>query len=230
MIARMSPGAVTLLLVAAVVIIGSPLTVLQKKVAPCEVPFGLQNPVLAMELVQTRNQVDGIVCAGTTAEGKNRSNLRRHTYIDLSLFIAAYVLLLAALARLGLADLPVLALLATVLAAAAGLADIVEDVGILSALGQGAYLSWTRPASLVKWACFYAALAALAPWWLTRLDWIEKVTGAALAASGLWGLWASLAQNERHILLAQWPAAVAMVGIVRYAWRTRRAAEVTAAP
>ena len=224
MIAPMSLATLALLLVAVLVAAAVPLTLLGAKDHFCELPFGLKTPVLALELIQNKPQVDTLLCAGTPREEGNRSRLRTHTYIDMGVFIPAYFLLFVTLARLSGADLPLLAKVAIVLIAVAAGADYVEDLGILSSLGDGAHLHWTRPAALVKWACFFATLAALSPWWLTRLHWFDKIGGLAMAVSGVWGLWASVFAKAQQIELASNPLLIAFLAVAWRLWRLRAAA------
>ncbi|MCC7156105.1 MAG: hypothetical protein IT161_16125 [Bryobacterales bacterium] len=221
MISAMSLGNLALIFLAVLVLVSIPLAMLASQSYYCELPFRLTKPVLALELAQTKAQVDALLCAGTAREAANRARLRVHTYADMALVIPAYFLLFVILAQMSFSDLSLLAKFAMFCAAFAAAADYVEDVGILSSLGAAKYLHLTRPAALVKWAGFFAMLAALAPWWLTRLGWLDKAGGAALAVSGLWGLWAAVAANERQIELASYPLGVALAAVAWHCWRRR---------
>lgn len=223
MISAMSLANLALILLAVLVLLSIPLAMLASQTYYCELPFRLTKPVLALELIQTKAQVDALLCAGTGKEAANRTRLRAHTYLDMGLFIPAYFLLFVILAQMSFADLSLLAKFAMFCAAFAAAADYVEDVGILSSLAAAKYLHVTRPAALVKWAAFFAMLAALAPWWLTRLGWLDKAGGAAFALSGLWGLWAAAAANERQIEMAVYPLGVALAAVAWHCWRFRTA-------
>jgi hypothetical protein len=122
-------------------------------------PGGLK-PTLAAELARSRAEIDQIVGPAGSPEGEsNRSILRWQQYLDLP-FIAGYVLLFLVLGQLestlSFAGAMVLSLAARGMAAAAGLADVLEDLAILRALG-GKEIS-VRRFGIPKWLFFFLAL------------------------------------------------------------------------
>jgi hypothetical protein len=116
------------------------LAVIVSKFTPTEVekiPGGFESAVLALELARTPQQ------AAIIADGEQqRLSFKKNTYADLGLIIAYMALWFSIGTRLHT--------IVAVAALAAGIADAIEDAGILMTLGS------TMPSeSVVQTYCFF---------------------------------------------------------------------------
>jgi hypothetical protein len=127
-------------------------------------PRGIASPVVALEMARNVEEVDAIL---GDAPGPDREAMRLKQYLDFA-FIACYVALYLAIAAAFSPYGRGIAIAAAVCGAAAGVFDVVENIGILRIVGvplRETTQSMTdaiRIPSLSKWTLAFAAITLLA--------------------------------------------------------------------
>lgn len=163
---------------------------------------GISSPQIALETARTVSDIDSIL---GDAPGPDREVMRIKRRLDLA-FFAGYAALYLVLAwgvakkasrKRGRGWIRTAALLALVLAVAAGVFDFAENRSILRlvntplALTTAPLMEAVRFAAAGKWLTEALALAAIATVYLAarrRVIQITGVFGIVFAVSGLWGL------------------------------------------
>jgi hypothetical protein len=190
---------------------------------PASLPYGVNNPVLAMQMAKPPWP------AGMLEPGENMAEMTRQQYIDFgyipsyaALFICIAILQWSASRRWIAALAPVCVVLILV---AAGY-DIAENLAILGVTEQHNPAAWAsiRPHSLVKWACAFLVILFESPFYLTvpglaavpRV--LARVLGVAAILAGLGGFLSSIAGNERGIGMAALPLLVSMLVMPVFLW------------
>jgi len=203
-------------------VLGGGMVVLQSRLKPpagTRLPQDLK-PNLASELAESRADIEQIVGPATSQEGQaNRSILRWLQILDFP-FIAGYALLFFALGRLEstrtFPGATILGLVSCGTALAAAVADLLEDVAILRALG-GQEVS-VRRFGVPKWLFFFLTLIGSSGLFLFSFfptresyeSWLALVIGLLLAFAGLGGAAAVLRRRFRWIQIANLMAIVAL--------------------
>ena len=176
----------------------------------CRPPRGIANPVIAMEVVRNVEEVDAIL---GEAPSPDREAMRIKQYVDFG-FIAAYVGLFIVVRGLvgGLAGWAV-----AVCGAAAGVADVIENIGILRVVNVDlrhttqVMIDAIRIPSLIKWTLVWVALLLLARFFLRQHGWLPRAVGVAnLAAAvlGFYGLY-----DNAFLVMAGLPMLVGLFGV-----------------
>lgn len=147
-----------------------------------EIPGGFESAVLGLELARSPQD------AATIADGEpRRAVLKKNTYADIGLIIAYTILWFSIGKRLNK--------IVAAAALAAGIADVIEDLGILitldSAMPSEAVVRTTYIASFIKWMLLGVVFVALAFYFRPRSglrhgwDVARAVTALAYAYSGI---------------------------------------------
>ena len=195
---------------------------------PGTLPYGVNNPVLAMQMAKPPWPVAMLAPAGNMAE------MTRQQYIDFG-YIPSYTALFICIAilqwRLDRRWIAALGPVCVVLVLVAAGYDVAENFAILGVTEQHNPAAWAsiRPHSLVKWTCAFLAILLEGPFYLTvpfvsafaRL--LARILGVASILAGLMGVLSSLAGNEKGIGIAMLPLLVAMLIMPVFFWlgRTR---------
>lgn len=196
---------------------------------PATLPYGVNNPVLAMQMAREPWPVEMLAPAGNMAE------MTRQQYIDFG-YIPSYAALFVCIAILQwrsnsrwVAALGPAAIILILIAAGY---DVAENLAILGVTEQHNPAAWAsiRPHSLVKWSCVFLVVVLESPFYLTvrglpaaaRLS--ARVLGAASILAGLHGLVSSLAGYERGIGIAMLPLLLAMLLMPPILWMGSRCA------
>ena len=190
---------------------------------PATLPYGVHNPVLAMQMAKPPWPVEILT------PGQNMAEMTRQQYIDFG-YIPSYTTLFICIGilqwrsdRRWIAALgPVCIVLILI---AAGF-DVAENFAILGVTEQYNPAAWAsiRPHSLVKWACAFLVILLQSPFYLTvqglsafpRL--LARILGAAAILAGLIGFLSSLAGSARGIELATLPLLVSMLAMPPFLW------------
>jgi hypothetical protein len=188
-------------------------------------PGKSSKPILAMELARNAADVKSILGPADQPGDARRRGMARAQYLDF-LFIAAYVCQFAVAARVnaGEGGWTSLAIAAAALIAAAGVADLFEDVAILRAIAAPSDVPGIRPWALWKWGLFAAAVVAQgAVLALSRRPdeavlW-TRLAGAGVIAAGIWCLWSILTeQTDATIERTTGACVLAMLPVVFFAF------------
>jgi hypothetical protein len=166
-------------------------------------PRGVQSPVLALELLQSPDELRQVVLApempGEAPTGRPPKNeeeeIRKATYLDF-VFIATYVTFLALAGMLAMkSQVRIDGLLVIAAAIGAGIFDVLENLAILRLLSEHA--GTPRSVSCVKWGLFFAAVGGLtrllidrrAPLFRRVIGYVAAVVTIVTGVEGLWGVW-----------------------------------------
>ena len=185
---------------------------------------GIANPVLALQMARDVSEVDAVLSDAPSAD---REAMRIKQYLDFA-FIPCYVALYIALARmLGTWS----AMIAAMCGAMAGVADVMENIGILRVVNvplahtsQG-MVDAIRTRSLIKWALTWVAIAIFAWLFLHSAGWLRRSIGAldaVAAALGFIGLFANAV-----LVWAGIPMFLGLIGLSFLAVGARRPARTT---
>jgi hypothetical protein len=156
-------------------------------------PHPISKPVLAIEFIETPEQVCGILGTGESWKHNSqamRDDVRRDYY-----FIASYALLYLSvsllLARRSNAWAVYLAFVATVCAVTAALFDVRENMAILKLLAETPpdqlTVNAVRFAATIKWILIFVTSAILALTFLGSDRWVSLI-GVLLTLTALLGL------------------------------------------
>jgi hypothetical protein len=185
---------------------------------PTSLPYGVNNPVLAMQMAKPPWPV------AMLAPGQNMAEMTRQQYIDFG-YIPSYAALFVCIAilqwssgRRWVAALGPVCVLLIVIAAGY---DVAENFAILGVTAQHNPAAWAsiRPHSLVKWACAFLVILLEGPFYLTVAGLpafargLARVLGIASILAGLLGLSSALAGYERGIGMAMLPLLAAMLAM-----------------
>ncbi|HLY19288.1 MAG TPA: hypothetical protein VKR61_18810 [Bryobacteraceae bacterium] len=194
---------------------------------PAELPYGVNNPVLAMQLAKPP-WPEAIV-----EPGENMAEMSRQQYIDFG-YIPSYAALFLCIGLLQRASerrwISVLGTISMVLILIAACYDVAENFAILGVTREHNPAAWAsiRPRALVKWACAFLTILLQAPFYATvklptARGVLAGVLGGAAIAAGLPGFLSSVTGNERGIGLATLPLLVSMLVMPVFLWRGSRA-------
>jgi hypothetical protein len=185
---------------------------------PASLPYGVNNPVLAMQMAKPPWP------AAMLAPGQNMAEMTRQQYIDFG-YIPSYAALFICIAILQWSSerrsIAALAPVCVVLIVIAAGYDAAENFAILGVTEQHSVAAWAsiRPHSLVKWSCAFLVILLEGPFYLTvaglspfaRL--LARGLGIASILAGLLGLASALTGYERGIGLAMLPLLAAMLAM-----------------
>jgi hypothetical protein len=190
---------------------------------PARLPYGVNNPVLAMQMAKPPWPVEILT------PGQNMAEMTRQQYIDFG-YIPSYVALFTCIGILQWsADRRWVAALGPVcivlILVAAGY-DVAENLAILGVTQQHNPAAWAaiRPHSLVKWDCAFLAILLESPFYLTitslstfpRL--LARILGVAAILAGLAGFLSSITGNEKGIGTATLPLLASMLVMPLFLW------------
>lgn len=190
---------------------------------PAMLPYGVNNPVLAMQMAKPPWPVEIL------APGQNMAEMTRQQYIDFG-YIPSYVALFTCIAILQWSSdrrwIAALAPVCVVLILVAAGYDVAENRAILGVTEQHNPAAWAsiRPHSLVKWACAFLVILLQSPFYLTvqglstfpRL--LARILGLAATLAGLLGFLSSIAGNEKGLGIATLPLLVSMLAMPPFLW------------
>jgi len=190
---------------------------------PAALPYGVNNPVLAMQMAKPPWPVEIL------NPGQNMAEMTRQQYIDFG-YIPSYAALFTAIAILQWSSdrrwIAALGPISIVLILIAAGFDVVENLAILGVTAHHNPAAWAsiRPHSLVKWACAFLVILLESPFYLTvqglsvfpRL--LARILGVASIVAGLAGFLSSIAGNERGIGMATLPLLVSMLVMPIFLW------------
>jgi hypothetical protein len=186
-------------------------------------PYGVNNPVLAMQMAKPPWPVEILT------PGQNMAEMTRQQYIDFG-YIPSYAALFTSIAILQWSSdhrwIAALGPISIVLILIAAGFDVVENLAILGVTAHHNPAAWAsiRPHSLVKWACAFLVILLENPFYLTvqglsvfpRL--LARILGVASIVAGLAGFLSSIAGNERGIGMATLPLLVSMLVMPIFLW------------
>jgi hypothetical protein len=184
---------------------------------PAALPYGVNNPVLAMQMAKEPWPVEML------APGQNMAEMTRQQYIDFG-YIPSYTALFICIAILQWRSdrrwIAALAPVCLVLILVAAGYDVAENLAILGVTEQHNPAAWAsiRPHSLVKWACAFLVILFEGPFYLSMRGLPARVLGVVSILAGLLGLLSSLAGYEKGIGIAMLPLLLAMVLLPRILW------------
>ncbi len=190
---------------------------------PAALPYGVNNPVLALQMAKPPWPAEMLAPAGNMAE------MTRQQYIDFG-YIPSYAALFICIALLESQShrrwIAALGLLSIVLILVAAGFDVAENFAILGVTVDHKLAAWAaiRPHSLVKWTCVFLTVLLESPFYfdvrvLTGFARVlAGVLGAAGILAGLLGLYSSIAGYERGIGMAMLPLLVAMLAMPPFLW------------
>jgi hypothetical protein len=184
---------------------------------PASLPYGVNNPVLAMQMAKPPWPAEML------APGGNMVEMTRQQYIDFG-YIPSYTALFLCVAilqrRADLRWVRVLAPVCMVLILVAAAYDVAENFAILGVTERHDAAAWAsiRPRALVKWTCAFLVILLQSPFYLTaRLAGfgrvLGRILGAAAMAAGLMGVVSSVSGYERGIGMATLPLLAAMLAM-----------------
>ena len=194
---------------------------------PATLPYGVNNPVLAMQMAKPPWPAEML------APGQNMAEMTRQQYIDFG-YIPSYSALFICVAILQWRSerrwIAAFGLVAIVLILVAASYDVAENLAILGVTERHDPAAWAsiRPHSLVKWACAFLAILCEVPFYLTVRSLpavarvLARVLGVASAVAGLLGLVSSLGGNEPGIGMAMLPLLAATLAMPPFLWLGRR--------
>jgi hypothetical protein len=200
----------------------------QRWTRPARLPYGVNNPVLAMQMAKPPWPVEILT------PGQNIAEMTRQQYIDFG-YIPSYTALFICIAilqwhsdRRWVAALGPLCIVLILIAAGF---DIAENFAILGVTEQHNPAAWAsiRPHSLVKWACAFLVILFESPFYLTVLDLpafprlLARILGVAAIPAGLAGFLSSIAGNEKGIGMATLPLLVSMLVMPLFLWMGSKA-------
>jgi hypothetical protein len=185
---------------------------------PAALPYGVNNPVLAMQMAKPPWPIEMLL------PGQNMAEMTRQQYIDFG-YIPSYAALFICIAILQWQSdrrwIAALAPVCLVLVLVAAGFDVAENLAILGVTEQHNLAAWAsiRPHSLVKWACAFLAILLESPFYLTvqgistipRV--LARVLGLASVFAGMLGFLSAVAGNERGIGMATIPLLVSMLAM-----------------
>jgi hypothetical protein len=191
---------------------------------------GITNPVVALQMARDVGEVDAVLSDAPSAD---REAMRIKQYLDF-VFIPCYVALYIAMARMFRKEsrdsrqdrLPHLATFAAVCGVMAGIADVMENIGILRVVDaplartSQAMVDAIRIPSLIKWALTWVAIAIFAWLFLHGAGWLRRSIGAldaVAAALGFIGLFYNAA-----LVWAGIPMLLGLIGLAFLAADSRR--------
>lgn len=189
---------------------------------PAALPYGLTNPVLAMQMAKPPWP------AAMLAFGDNMAEMTRQQDIDFG-YIPSYTALFLCIAILQWHSergwVSVLAPVCIVLILVAAAFDIAENLAILGVTEHHIEAAWAaiRPRALVKWASAFVVILLQSPFYLTvklagftRL--LARALGVASLAAGAVGFLSACTGYERGIELATLPLLLAMLTMPVFLW------------
>jgi hypothetical protein len=188
---------------------------------PASLPYGLNNPVLAIQMAKPPYP------AAILAPPGNNDEMTRQQYIDFG-YIPSYALLFICIAllqrrsnRRWMAALAPFCILLILIAAAF---DIAENFAILGVTAHHDSAAWAliRTRSLVKWTCAFLVILLESPFYLTQPRILARILGAASLLAGAIGLAGSLSGSERAIGIATLPLLLAMLLMPVFLWPSAR--------
>jgi hypothetical protein len=190
---------------------------------PAALPYGVNNPVLAMQMSKQPWPVEMLM------PGQNMAEMTRQQYIDFG-YIPSYAALFICIAMLQWSSerrwIAALGPACIVLILVAAGFDVAENFAILGVTEQHNPTAWAsiRPHSLVKWACAFLVILLESPFYLsvkglsTVPRALARVLGLAAILAGVLGFLSALAGNERGIGMAMLPLLVSMLIMPPFLW------------
>jgi hypothetical protein len=184
---------------------------------PATLPYGVNNPVLAMQMAKPPWPAEML------APGQNMAEMTRQQYIDFG-YIPSYTALFICIAILQWRSdrrwIAALAPVCVVLILVAAGYDVAENLAILGVTEQHNPAAWPsiRPHSLVKWTCAFLVIVLQSPFYLTVRSLPARILGVVSILAGLLGLLSSLDGYEKGIGIAMLPLLLAMVLLPRILW------------
>ncbi len=151
------------------------------RIKPTKLSDGFRNPGLALQLVHSRDEVEGII--GKPGDSR-REVLKNSLKADFVLIVAYWLLFVLTGTLLGMRDLRwtvLLAVAAGLCATAAAAFDILENLRLFTVLDATldtttqSMVDGVRHASLSKWSFFFVTVGLLASTFLWRHDWIVLI-------------------------------------------------------
>jgi hypothetical protein len=184
---------------------------------PAALPYGVNNPVLAMQMAKPPWPVEILT------PGQNMAEMAHQQYIDFG-YIPSYVALFILIAILQWSSdrrwIAALGPVCLVLILIAASYDVAENLAILGVTEQHNW-AWAsiRPHSLVKWACAFLVILLQSPFYLivrglsTFARLLARILGVAAILAGLLGFLSSIAGYEKGIGMATLPLLVSMLAM-----------------
>jgi hypothetical protein len=197
---------------------------------PATLPYGVHNPVLAMQMAKPPWPVEMLT------PGQNMAEMTRQQYIDFG-YIPSYTLLFICIGILQWRSdhrwIAALGPLCIVLILVAAGFDVAENFAILGVTEQHDPTAWAsiRPHSLVKWACAFLVILLQSPFYLSLKEgfaslrgWLAGILASVAFVAGLFGFASSMAGSERGIELATLGLLVSMLIMPPFLWLESRRA------
>lgn len=190
---------------------------------PAALPYGVNNPVLAMQMAQPPWPVDIL------EPGQNRAEMARQQYIDFG-YIPSYAALFICIAILQRSSkrrwISALGPVCIVLILIAAGFDVAENCAILGVTEQHNEAAWAsiRPCALVKWACAFLVILLQSPFYLTVAGLatlprvLARILGVASILAGSLGFLSSISGSARGIGMATLPLLVSMLVMPAFLW------------
>ncbi|MGA3079349.1 MAG: hypothetical protein ABSG56_37425 [Bryobacteraceae bacterium] len=185
---------------------------------PAALPYGVNNPVLAMQMARPPWPVEILT------PGQNMAEMAHQQYIDFG-YIPSYVALFISIAILQRRSdrrwIAALGPVCIVLILVAAGYDVAENLAILGVTQQHSPAAWAsiRPHSLVKWACAFLVILLQSSFYLTVLGLspvarlLARILGVAAILAGLPGFLSAIAGYEKGIGMATLPLLVSMLAM-----------------
>jgi hypothetical protein len=195
---------------------------------PATLPYGVHNPVLAMQMAKSPWPVEMLT------HGQNMAEMTRQQYIDFG-YIPSYTALFLCIAilqcqsnRRWIAALGPVCIILTLVAAGF---DVAENFAILGVTEQHDPTAWAsiRPHSLVKWACAFLVILLQSPFYLnlkegfaTLRGWLAGILASVALVGGLFGFASSIAGSEGGIEWATLGLLASMLVMPAFLWLESR--------
>jgi hypothetical protein len=193
-----------------------------------------KSPGVAMEFARRPQEVvdllgdpDAHDRAAAQAAHDNRQAMKRQQYLDFVFIVLYWMVFVFAIAAAMRQAVPWLGGLLVALISAAAVADVLEDIGILGAVGAFHCPFWPFPFGVTKWLMFFAALGLSSllflfyprfgtfpssfPGWA---DWPRLVVGATFLAGSAVGIAAVAGAVRGHGSLFALAQLALLVGFI----------------
>jgi len=195
---------------------------------PATLPYGVNHPVLAMQMAKPPWPVEILT------PGQNMAEMTRQQYIDFG-YIPSYTALFISIAILQWSSdrrwVATLGPVCIVLVLIAAGFDVAENMAILGVTEQHNPAAWAsiRPHSLVKWASVFLAILLESAFYLTVAEVstfprvLARILGVASIVAGLLGFLSAVTGNEKGIGMATLPLLVSMLVMPLFLWMGSKA-------
>jgi len=196
---------------------------------PHTMPYGVKNPVLAMQMAKPPWPVEMLT------PGQNMAEMTRQQYIDFG-YIPSYTALFICIAilqwrsdRRWIAALAPVCFVLTLIAAGF---DVAENFAILGVTERHNPTAWAsiRPHSLVKWACAFLVILLQNPFYLSLTEgfatlrgWLAGILANVALIAGLFGFFSSIVGSGWGIEWATLGLLVSMLIMPPFLWLGSRA-------